>query len=410
MYFMKKLNRWIYAIVGVIVLIFAGLIYAWSVLASPIAASTGWQPDSMSLTFTIAMSFFCLGGLAGGLLSGKINVRINVVAAAVLFLLGFFITSRTTSIAMLYLGFGVFSGFASGLAYNAVMSTISKWFPDKQGLISGILLMGFGLGAFIIGKIYTAYTPTGAESEAWRTSFLFLGVIIFIVLLIGSVFFVKPDPGYNPGGQAAVQKKSSRFKEEGIDVGPSVMLRRPAFWMYFIWAIALSAAGLALVSQASNIITMQVAPETDAGTVATVAGLISIFNGVGRILFGGMYDKFGRKITMLTADFTFVVFIAVLLLAMTTKNFPVLVISYILGGLAYSSVTPTNSAFINAFYGPTHYAVNFPMINLNLIIASFSSTIAGSLYTATGSFMSTCFMIIGLTVVGCITTFAIRKP
>ena len=192
---MKKLNRWVYAIVGVIVLIFAGLIYAWSVLASPIAASTGWQPDSMSLTFTIAMSFFCLGGLVGGLLNGKINVRVNVIAAAVLFLLGFFITSRTSSIAMLYFGFGVCSGFASGLAYNAVMSTISKWFPDKQGLISGILLMGFGLGAFIIGKVYTAYTPEGPESQAWRSSFLVLGVIIFIVLLIGSVFFVKPDRG-----------------------------------------------------------------------------------------------------------------------------------------------------------------------------------------------------------------------
>ena len=75
-----------------------------------------------------------------------------------------------------------------------------------------------------------------------------------------------------------------------------------------------------------------------------------------------MYDKFGRKITMLTADFTFVVFIAVLLLAMTTKNFPVLVISYILGGLAYSSVPPPTLHLLMHFYGPTHYAVNFPMI------------------------------------------------
>ncbi len=407
---MKQLNRWVYAIVGVVVLIFAGLVYAWSVLASPIAASTGWQPDSMSITFTIAMSFFCIGGLIGGILNGKINVRINVIVAAVLFLIGFFITSRTTSLAMLYIGFGVFSGFASGLAYNAVMSTVSKWFPDKQGLISGILLMGFGLGAFIIGKIYTAYTPEGPEIEAWRSSFLVLGVIIFVVLLVGSIFFVKPGSDFNPGGQTAVKKKVSRFKEEGIDVGPSVMLRRPAFWMYFIWAIALSAAGLALVAQASNIITKQVAPSTDPGTVATVVGLISIFNGIGRIIFGGMYDKFGRKITMLTADCAFVVFIAALILAIVSKSFPILVISYILGGLAYSSVTPTNSAFINAFYGATHYPVNFPMINLNLIIASFSSTIAGSLYTATGSFMSTCFMIIGLVIVGFITTFAIRKP
>lgn len=155
-----KLNRWIYAAVGVIVLLFAGLVYAWSVLASPIAAEfTQWSQAQLSLTFTICMTLFCLGGFVGGLLSGKINVKINVWAAAVLFFIGFFVASRATSLTGLYIGYGVFAGFASGLAYNAVMSTMSKWFPDKQGLISGILLMGFGLGSFIIGKVYQAYTP-----------------------------------------------------------------------------------------------------------------------------------------------------------------------------------------------------------------------------------------------------------
>lgn len=85
-----KLNRWIYAAVGVIVLLFAGLVYAWSVLASPIAAEfTQWSQAQLSLTFTICMTLFCLGGFVGGLLSGKINVKINVWAAAVLFFIGF---------------------------------------------------------------------------------------------------------------------------------------------------------------------------------------------------------------------------------------------------------------------------------------------------------------------------------
>lgn len=405
-----KLNRWIYAIAGVVVLLFAGLIYAWTVLSSPIAESTGWNTGSLSLTFTIAMSFFCIGGFVGGLVNKKINVRINVWAAAALFLIGFFIASKATTLVVLYIGFGILSGFASGLAYNAVMSTISKWFPDKQGLISGILLMGFGLGSFIIGKIYTAKTPTDG-SDAWRTSFMVFGVILFVVLFIGGFFFVKPAPDYKPAGYDGKSKnKTSKIKkEEGIDVPATVMLRRPAFWFYFVWAIVLSSAGLALVSQARGI-ALEVAPDTNIGTVATVVGLISIFNGIGRIIFGGMYDKVGRKITMLTADFAFVVFIAVLLLALTSKSFVILVIAYILGGLAYSSITPTNSAFINNFYGPTNFPVNFSMINLNLIIASFSSTIAGKLFDATGSYLSTCFMIIGLIVVGFITTFAIRKP
>ncbi len=407
-----KMNRWIYAIAGVVVLLLAGLVYAWSVLAGPIAAYTGFDTGAMSLTFTITMSFFCVGGFVGGLLNKKVNVRINLIVSGVIFLIGFFIASRTTpaSIAPLYIGFGVLAGFASGLAYNAVMSTISRWFPDKQGLISGILLMGFGLSSFIIGKIYAAVTPADG-SDLWKSTFVIFGVILLVILVIGCIFFVKPEPGYKPAGmKEPVEKKVSKIKkEDGIDVPATVMLRRPAFWLYFIWAIALSAAGLALLSQARGIV-LNIDSNTPDGTVATVVGLISIFNGIGRILFGGMYDKLGRKWTMLIADFAFVIFIAVLLLALLTKSFPIVVVAYILGGLAYSAITPTNSAFINAFYGSTHYPVNFSMINLNLIVASFSSTIAGNLYQSTQSYMSTCVMIIVLIVIGFITTFTIRKP
>ena len=168
---MKRLNRWIYAVIGVIVLLLAGLIYAWSVLVIPIANEfTNWSHTSLSLTFTICMTLFCIGGLIGGILQKKIDVKINVWASGILFFVGFFIASKAQNIITLYMGYGVLAGFASGLAYNSVMSTMSKWFPDKQGLISGILLMGFGLGSFIIGKVYQAYTPS--TIGGWRISFI----------------------------------------------------------------------------------------------------------------------------------------------------------------------------------------------------------------------------------------------
>ena len=146
---MKQLNRWVYAIVGVIVLLFAGLVYAWSVLSTPIAAEfTSWTKAQLSLTFTIVMILFCIGSLLCGLLSGKLSAKMSVRIGAVLFLLGFFLASRTQSVAMLYIGFGVLCGLSSGLCYNAVMSTMVRWFPDRPGLISGVLLMGFGGGSF----------------------------------------------------------------------------------------------------------------------------------------------------------------------------------------------------------------------------------------------------------------------
>ena len=151
---MKQLNRRVYAIVGVIVLLFAGLVYAWSVLSTPIAAEfTGWTKAQLSLTFTLVMILFCIGSLLCGLLAGKLSAKNAVRLGAVLFLAGFYIASRCQAPLTLYLGFGVLCGLGSGLSYNAVMSTMVKWFPDKPGLISGVLLMGFGGGSFLIGKL-----------------------------------------------------------------------------------------------------------------------------------------------------------------------------------------------------------------------------------------------------------------
>lgn len=152
---MKQLNRWVYAIVGVIVLLFAGLVYAWSVLSTPIGAEfTGWTKAQLSLTFTLVMILFCIGSLLCGLLAGRLSAKNAVRLGAVLFLAGFFIASRCQSPLTLYLGFGVLCGLGSGLSYNAVMSTMVRWFPDRPGLISGVLLMGFGGGSFLIGKLY----------------------------------------------------------------------------------------------------------------------------------------------------------------------------------------------------------------------------------------------------------------
>ena len=146
---MKQLNRWIYAIVGVIVLLFAGLVYAWSVLSTPIAAEfTGWTKAQLSLTFTLVMILFCIGSLLCGLLAGRLSAKNAVRLGAVLFLAGFFIASRCQSPLTLYLGFGVLCGLGSGLSYNAVMSTMVRWFPDRPGLISGVLTAAISLGGY----------------------------------------------------------------------------------------------------------------------------------------------------------------------------------------------------------------------------------------------------------------------
>ena len=399
---MKHLNRWVYAIVGVIVLLFAGLVYAWSVLSTPIAAEfADWSKAQLSMTFTIVMIMFCIGSLLCGLLTGKLSAKMAVRIGAVLFLLGFFLASRTQSLAMLYIGFGVLCGLSSGLCYNAVMSTMVRWFPDRPGLISGVLLMGFGGGSFIIGKLYQAWTPV--EIGGWRASFLVMGIIIFVVLAICSFFFVAPGADFVA---PAAKNSKAAVKIAGKEYKPLEMVKKPSFWLYYVWAIALSAAGLALISQASGVVWEASASQT-AGAVATIVGLISICNALGRVLFGGMYDKYGRSLSMQLVNILFIITSGVLILALAAKSVVVVIIGFILGGLAYSGITPTNSAFCRAYFGPANYPVNFSLINSNLIFASFGSTVSGALFDASGSYNATFFLIIGLAVVGILCSLAI---
>ena len=401
-----KANRWVYAIAGVIIMLFAGLIYAWSIFSGPIKLEfSTWTSAQLSLTFTICMTCFCLGSLIAGLVSKKVNVKVNIYIAAVLFLLGFFIASKTTSLMMLYIGYGVLCGLASGLTYNSVMSTMSKWFPERQGLISGILLMGFGFGSMIIGSAYTALTP--ATVKGWHTSFLYLGFILAVILIIGSFFFVEPGEDFVPPSNPKAKKSKNR--EDGLDLTPGQMIKRPSFILYFLWSTLLSAAGLALISQA-NPFAQEIGPDINPGTIAFVVGLISICNGVGRVIFGALFDSIGRKLTMLIINVAFLLSIGILILAITTNSFTLVVVGFVCMGFSYGGITPTNSAFTNAFYGPTNYAVNFSIVMLALIFASFGGTIAGALYDASGSYLSTLFLMIGAGGAAFVCYLFIKKP
>ncbi len=400
---MNKNSRWIYAITGVLILLFAGLIYAWSVLSTPIAAEfSDWSKGSLSLTFTLAMSFFCLGGLVAGLVAGKIKERYIFWASAIFFFIGFYIVSVMQSLPALYIGFGVFAGLGAGFSYNTVMGSVTKWFPDKKGLISGILLMGFGIGAFIIGKVYAALIGT----YSWRSLFRALGFIVFIVIILGSIIVRRPLDDELKG--IAVSEKKTEGKI-GNDYTTSQMVKKASFWLYFVWAVLMSAAALALIAQASGIVT-ESSGDLSAGTIATIVGLISVFNGIGRVIFGGLYDRLGQRKTMLTNNALYLISVIINICGLNAKSLPLVVIGFIFFGLSYGGVTPTNSAFIMDFFGVKNYPVNFSIINLNLLFASFGGTLAGMIYDMQGTYLSIFIIMIIAIVIATACTLLIRRP
>ena len=397
-------RRIFYAVVGVAVMLFAGFVYAWSILSAPIAADfPQWSNAQLSLTFTICMAFFCLGGMAAGLLSKRIPVGVNVMISAALFLLGFFLTSRAQSLPLLYFGYGVLCGTASGFAYNAVMNVMPRWFPDRQGLISGVLLMGFGASSMIIGSAFTALTP--AAPGAWRSSLLFMGILMAIVLFFCSFFFSPPKECQS----SASLGPRAGGGEQGLDLAPGAMVRRPSFWCFFLWATLLSAAGLVIIAQARSV-ALTAVPDIDPGALSFAVGLISVCNGLGRVAFGALLDKAGRRATMCCVTCALVLGAALLFFSLTIGSRVLLVAGFIFTGLGYGGGPTMTAAVTKQFYGQHSYPVNFSITNTNLLVASFASTAAGAIYDATGHYVAVFLLLFTLLALSFWFLFSIRKP
>lgn len=169
--------RWFYLVIGVIAMLFAGVLYAWSILKTPLANEFGWSASQLALNFTIAMSFFCIGGLLGAQVSKRVGHKIALIIAGIISALGFIMTAslHDASVIMLYISYGVLAGMGIGIAYNVLIATVSAWFPDKKGLCSGCLMMGFGASALVLGNIANALFNSDL---GWRSTYLFLGIAI----------------------------------------------------------------------------------------------------------------------------------------------------------------------------------------------------------------------------------------
>ena len=402
---MKHLNRRIYAIVCVVVMLFAGLCYAWSVMAKSISATyPEWTEAQLSLTFTLVIGCISVSAIVVGILNKRVSPRVFIIVSAAFLLAGFLMAASVgSSPFLLYLGFGVIGGLGSGFAYATVMGLMSAWFPDKQGLISGILLMAFAFGAFIVGKVFAAVAPPG--DEMWRMMFRLFGIIICVLFVICSFFFVKPDADFAP----PVSKRKKQVREPASEIPIGQMAKKPVFWMYYIWAVLLASAGLILLSQGSGI-ALQVGSQITPGTVATVVGLISVLNGAGRVVFGAIFDKKGFRMTLTLSMIIFFIACLCLVLALKSGTFAFVVLGFSIGGFAYGAVTPTNSAFVSDFYGRENYAMNFSLINTTMLVASFASTIAGRLYDVSGSYLNCIFLMIGVIIAGAVVSAGIRRP
>lgn len=394
--------RWLYLVLGVVSMLFAGIIYGWSILKAPFVAF--WTAPQLALNFTITMTCFCLGGFLGAKLSKRFGIRNTILIAGALACAGFLRTAqlRGNSVLALYLSYGVLAGLGIGIAYNAVISTVNAWFPDKKGLCSGCLMMGFGASSLIIGNL----TSSIMELWGWQKAYLLLGIALGVVLVVTALMLKKPEANTTlPTSKAKKNAVSESF--EMRDHATAEMLRRPSFWMAFVGIGLLAAVGSSVISFAKDLALSVGAAETLA---VTLVGVLSVCNGLGRILTGALFDAKGRRFTMLAANALTIGAAGVTLAAVVMGSLPLCIVGLCLVGMSYGSCPTVSSAFVSAFYGAKHFPTNFSIMNFNLIGSSLMATACGSLLTSTGGYMAPFALLLGLSVGALVLNLLIKKP
>lgn len=407
---MKNLNqnvkaRWAYLATGVVAMLFAGVLYAWSILKSPLGTEFGWGASSLALNFTLAMSFFCIGGLLGARLSKQLGHKIALAAGGILSFLGFALTAVLpgTSVWFLYVTYGVLAGVGIGIAYNVVISTVSAWFPDKKGLCSGCLMMGFGASALVLGNAADALFKS---SIGWRGTYIVLGASICIVLILAGILLKKPDAHTQlPKAETGKTVKSEAFERKDYTAGQ--MLRRPSFWMAFVCISFLAAVGSSVISFAKDLALSVDAAESLA---ISLVGVLSVCNGFGRILTGAVFDVIGRRKTMLVANAVTLCAAGITLLAVNVGSLPLCIVGLCLTGISYGSCPTITAAFTSSFFGMKYFSTNMALMTFTVMGGSLIATVSNKVLEVTGGYSATFIMLLAISFLALGLNLCIRRP
>ncbi|HSA33264.1 MAG TPA: OFA family MFS transporter [bacterium] len=295
-------NRWLIAIMGTTLQLVLGTVYAWSFFQKPIMAAYGWNNVQVMWIFSIAICFLGIGATIGGLNLAKFGPRKLATTGAIMWGAGWLIGAFAMSIQNLplfYLGYGVIGGLGLGLGYVTPVATAAKWFPDRKGFITGMVVMGFGLGALLMSKV-VAPLIMGSVNNDLPTAFLYIGIVLLAMGIPAGLIMKNPPAGFVPAGWTPpATTAASQGHQDDLTVKTCITSSKfIRMWIIFFLNIA---AGIMFIGLQSPMLqdllkigdpAMEVAALAAAG--ATLIGISSLFNGIGRFFWGGLSDKIGR--------------------------------------------------------------------------------------------------------------------
>ncbi|MYB19093.1 MAG: OFA family MFS transporter [Holophagales bacterium] len=295
-----RVHRTVIALLCTTLQLCFGTVYAWSFFQTMLVRQAGWTFSQTAWAFSITIFSLGVSAAWAGQVLPRLGPRKLAVIGSILFSGGYIIAAAALRLDMLplfYIGYGVIGGAGIGLGYVTPVATVAKWFPDHKGLVTGIVVMGFGVGAFLLSKGLAPLLVVRAGEELAQV-FFWLGVI-FACLLIPCSLLLSDPPAPSELSKVVAGPDAPQAAEDETAVKTYLGSQQFVFmWIVFFFNIA---AGITVISFQSELLQEvwglsdpSLEPATLAGYGATLIAISSLCNGVGRLFWGLLSDRIGR--------------------------------------------------------------------------------------------------------------------
>lgn len=289
-------NRWLVVLGALLIQLSLGAIYAWSVF-TPALKAAGWSTLDTQLVFSVGLGTFALVMVLSGRVMAGLGPRRLAALGGIMLGAGYALAGLMggTNFWWVLIGIGLLGGAGIGTAYVVPIAVGMRWFPDRKGLITGLAVAGFGFGAMGWVKMAGSWGNL-IELNGLGGTFVIYGAVFCALTLVGSLWMVMPPKGWQPQGYAvpAIVKGGDNFTVEE-------MLRTPQFYLLFLTFAVSAGAGLMSIGL-MKLYPMEAlqASGYSVGEASAIAGtamalFFSLANGIGRIVWGMLSDRIGRR-------------------------------------------------------------------------------------------------------------------
>jgi MFS transporter, OFA family, oxalate/formate antiporter len=329
--------------------------YAWSSMSGHIGGLYHWSHEQIGWMFTLFVIFESVGTLPGGILRDRFGPRWVTVIGGVVAGIGIYATSLGPSYALVLVLWCIGSFFA-GFIYNTAVTTGNKWFPDKRGLITGLIAGAFAWGALPFIFPIRAIPKTAPDVVFFHVIYI-MAAIIGGVSIVTSLFMKDPPAGWRPPGWTPPNKAVARPSLHQYTF--SEALGTWQMWVLIVSFILISSAGLAGVSK---IVRYSNSFHFTAAAATAAAGGLTISNGLGRVVLGGLSERIGRETAMIWTYILTGIFLFLTIFAGLTHSEGLFVATAILALFFWGPLFSLFPAIIGHYYGEVAAGSNYGIL------------------------------------------------